>query len=69
MEVMGLLLGAYVDDYTIVVKDVFAMPQSGTTISVESVDAVFQQMMVELLKQTGRYGVLIEYLGRLISEK
>ena len=28
MEVMGLMLGEFVDDYT--VNDVFAMPQSGT---------------------------------------
>lgn len=55
MEVMGLLLGEFVDDYTIVVKDVFAMPQSGSSVSVEAVDPVFQQEMVEALKQTGRY--------------
>lgn len=30
MEVMGLMLGEFVDDYTINVTDVFAMPQSGT---------------------------------------
>ena len=29
MEVMGLMLGEFVDDYTIRVFDVFAMPQSG----------------------------------------
>lgn len=55
MEVMGLMLGEFVDDYTIQVIDVFAMPQSGTTVSVESVDHVFQSKMVEMLKQTGRY--------------
>jgi len=27
MEVMGLMLGEFVDDYTIRVADVFAMPQ------------------------------------------
>jgi len=27
---MGLMLGEFVDDYTIDVIDVFAMPQSGT---------------------------------------
>ena len=54
MEVMGLLLGDAVDDYTIVVKDVFAMPQSGTGVSVEAVDPVFQKDMLEMLKQTGR---------------
>jgi 26S proteasome regulatory subunit N11 len=30
MEVMGLMLGEFVDEYTITVIDVFAMPQSGT---------------------------------------
>ena len=30
MEVMGLMLGEFVDDYTVYVIDVFAMPQSGT---------------------------------------
>ncbi len=43
MEVMGLMLGEFVDDYTIKVVDVFAMPQSGTGVSVEAVDPVFQQ--------------------------
>ena len=55
MEVMGLMLGEFVDEYTIQVVDVFAMPQSGTTVSVESVDHVFQTKMMEMLKQTGRY--------------
>ncbi|SJL01819.1 probable RPN11-26S proteasome regulatory subunit [Armillaria ostoyae] len=54
MEVMGLMLGEFVDEYTVQVIDVFAMPQSGTTVSVESVDHVFQAKMVDMLKQTGR---------------
>jgi len=54
MEVMGLMLGEFVDDYTVQVIDVFAMPQSGTTVSVESVDHVFQTKMMDMLKQTGR---------------
>ncbi|GAX09784.1 26S proteasome regulatory subunit N11 [Fistulifera solaris] len=54
MEVMGLMLGQFVDDYTIHCVDVFAMPQSGTTVSVEAVDPVFQTKMMEMLKQTGR---------------
>lgn len=29
MEVMGLMLGEFVDDYTVRVIDVFAMPQTG----------------------------------------
>lgn len=54
MEVMGLMLGQFVDDYTINCIDVFAMPQSGTGVSVEAVDPVFQTKMLEMLKQTGR---------------
>lgn len=54
MEVMGLMLGEFVDDYTVTVIDVFAMPQSGTGVSVEAVDPVFQAKMLEMLKQTGR---------------
>lgn len=55
MEVMGLMLGEFVDDYTVRVIDVFAMPQSGTGVSVEAVDPVFQTKMLDMLKQTGRY--------------
>ncbi|KRY61533.1 26S proteasome non-ATPase regulatory subunit 14 [Trichinella britovi] len=54
MEVMGLMLGDFVDDYTVRVVDVFAMPQSGTGVSVEAVDPVFQARMLEMLRQTGR---------------
>jgi len=54
LEVMGLMLGEFIDDYTVRVKDVFAMPQSGTGVSVEAVDPVFQTKMMDMLKQTGR---------------
>ncbi|CAL2031129.1 unnamed protein product [Caenorhabditis brenneri] len=54
MEVMGLMLGEFVDDYTVNVIDVFAMPQSGTGVSVEAVDPVFQAKMLDMLRQTGR---------------
>lgn len=54
MEVMGLMLGQFVDDYTINCVDVFAMPQLGTSMSVEAVDPVFQTRMLDMLKQTGR---------------
>ncbi|KAI5962289.1 RPN11 [Candida pseudojiufengensis] len=54
MEVMGLMLGEFVDDFTIHVHDVFAMPQSGTGVSVEAVDDVFQTRMMDMLRQTGR---------------
>jgi len=59
MEVMGLMLGEFVDEYTVQVIDVFAMPQSGTTVSVESVDHVFQTKMVDMLKQTGRSEMVV----------
>lgn len=54
MEVMGLMLGQFVDEYTVNCVDVFAMPQSGTGVSVEAVDPAFQTKMLEMLKQTGR---------------
>jgi 26S proteasome regulatory subunit N11 len=54
MEVMGLMLGEFVDDYTVKCVDVFAMPQSGTSVSVEAVDPIFQTKMLDMLKQTGR---------------
>ena len=48
MEVMGLMLGEFVDDYTVRVIDVFAMPQSGTGVSVEAVDPVFQVSLTQV---------------------
>ena len=59
LEVMGLLLGELVDDYTIKVVDVFAMPQSGTGVSVESIDEAFQINMTEMLKLTGRTEMVV----------
>ncbi|PCH41152.1 Mov34-domain-containing protein, partial [Wolfiporia cocos MD-104 SS10] len=59
MEVMGLMLGEFIDEYTVQVIDVFAMPQSGTSVSVESVDHVFQTKMVDMLKQTGRSEMVV----------
>jgi len=65
MEVMGLMLGEFVDDYTVRVVDVFAMPQSGTGVSVEAVDPVFQTKMMEMLRQTGRYVPSSPFLGQM----
>lgn len=48
------MLGDFVDDYTINVTDVFAMPQSGTSVTVESVDPVYQTKHMDLLKLVGR---------------
>ncbi|RKP31776.1 Mov34-domain-containing protein [Metschnikowia bicuspidata] len=59
MEVMGLMLGDFVDDFTIHVIDVFAMPQSGTGVSVEAVDDVFQTKMMDMLRQTGRDQIVV----------
>lgn len=59
MEVMGLMLGEFVDEYTVRVIDVFAMPQSGTGVSVEAVDPVFQTKMLDMLKQTGRREMVV----------
>jgi len=56
---MGLLIGEVIDDYAIKVVDVFAMPQSGTSVSVESVDPVYQQEMLDMLKQTQRSEVVV----------
>jgi 26S proteasome regulatory subunit N11 len=34
---MGLMLGEFVDDYTVNVIDVFAMPQSGTVCKTNAI--------------------------------
>lgn len=59
MEVMGLMLGEFIDDYTVQVVDVFAMPQSGSSVSVEAVDPVFQTQMIDKLKQTNRHQMVV----------
>eukprot|EP01116_Phalansterium_solitarium_P016440 TRINITY_DN3823_c0_g1_i1.p1 TRINITY_DN3823_c0_g1~~TRINITY_DN3823_c0_g1_i1.p1 ORF type:complete len:311 (-),score=89.48 TRINITY_DN3823_c0_g1_i1:261-1193(-) len=59
MEVMGLMLGEFIDEYTVRCTDVFAMPQSGTGVSVEAVDPVFQTKMLDMLKQTGRPEIVV----------
>jgi len=59
MEVMGLMLGEFIDDYTVRVVDTFSMPQSGNSVTVEAVDPVFQTKMLDMLKQTGRPEVVV----------
>ncbi|KAL6280867.1 hypothetical protein ACE6H2_017748 [Prunus campanulata] len=54
MEVMGLLLGEFPDEYGIDVVDTIEMPQSGTAVSVEAIDDAFQTKMLDMVKQTGR---------------
>lgn len=48
------MLGEFVDEYAVRVVDVFAMPQSGSAVSVEAVDPVFQTEMLDMLRQTNR---------------
>ncbi|TRY51234.1 Rpn11/EIF3F/JAB1/Mov34/MPN/PAD-1 ubiquitin protease [Cryptosporidium tyzzeri] len=59
MEVMGLLLGEFIDDYSVRVVDVFSMPQSGNSVSVEAVDPVYQTDMLEMLKRVGRSELVV----------
>jgi 26S proteasome regulatory subunit N11 len=59
LEVMGLMLGEFIDEYNVKVVDVFAMPQSGTGVTVEAVDPVFQTKMMEILKTTGRHETVV----------
>lgn len=58
-EVMGVMIGEFVDEYTVEIVDVFAMPQLATTVSVEAVDPVYQQEMFEMLKVVGRKQVCV----------
>jgi len=58
-EVMGVMLGEYIDEYTIEVCDVFAMPQLQTTVSVEAVDPAYQAKMLEMLKLTGKEQIVV----------
>lgn len=59
MEVMGLMLGEFVDDYTVRVIDVFAMPQTGTGVSVEAVDPVFQVWKLCKYKHVSRIKLMM----------
>ena len=58
-EVMGVLLGEFIDEYTIEVVDVFAMPQLQTTVSVEAVDPAYQAKMFEYLKVVGKNQIMV----------
>lgn len=53
------MLGDWVDEYTVKVMDVFAMPQRGTSMSVEAVDEGYQIEMMDMLKPTGRGEVVV----------
>eukprot|EP00796_Vickermania_ingenoplastis_P011954 gene11954-8229_t len=55
LEVMGLMIGHMIDDYTIRVTDVFSMPQTATGQSVEAVNPEYQSNMLDKLKLVGRH--------------
>lgn len=48
MEVMGLMLGEFVDDYTVRVIDVFAMPQSGTVCISRNITNAPRTLLIKL---------------------
>lgn len=54
LEVMGLMIGEYIDEYTVRVVDVFSMPQTATGQSVEAVDDEYQARMLEKLEVVSR---------------
>jgi len=59
VEVMGLMLGNIIDPLTIKVVDVFAMPQTGTGISVEAIDPAFQTKMLDMLEQIKSRDIIV----------
>ena len=54
LEVCGLMLGRFIDDYTVHVVDVFPVPSTGTGTAVEAIDEVYQISMTKMLKSVGR---------------
>lgn len=54
LEVMGLMIGEQLDEYTITVTDCFSMPQTATGQSVEAVDPEYQVQMLDKLSLVGR---------------
>lgn len=53
-DVIGILLGKFVDDYTVSVVDVFPTPQTGAGTSIDTFEENFQERMLGFLKSTGR---------------
>lgn len=54
LEVMGLMIGEFIDEYTVRVVDVFSMPQTATGQSVEAIDPEYQAQMLSFLELVGR---------------
>ena len=59
LEVIGILLGRFIDDYTVSVVDVFHTPQTGNDLNGDNVEDDFQQKMKENLMKTGRVEEII----------
>lgn len=53
LEVIGMLLGQKIDDFTIEIFDVFSTPQLATGVNVETTDESFQASYILLLERTG----------------
>merc|ERR1719456_740411 len=51
---MGIMVGEFIDEYTVRVVDVFTIPQTATGQSVEAVDDAYQATMMERLAIVGR---------------
>lgn len=54
LEVMGIMVGEFIDEFTVRVVDVFTIPQTATGQSVEAVDDAYQATMMEMLALVGR---------------
>lgn len=53
LEVIGILLGQRIDQYTIEIFDVFSTPQVATGSNVETTDENYQAQYMSLLERTG----------------
>jgi 26S proteasome regulatory subunit N11 len=59
LEVIGVMLGSRIDEFTIEVVDVYATPQVATGQTVETTDERFQVKMAALLEQIGYNDVMV----------
>lgn len=53
LEVIGMMLGQKIDEFTIEIFDVFSTPQTATGENVETTDEKFQASYMALLERTG----------------
>jgi 26S proteasome regulatory subunit N11 len=59
IEVMGIMLGKFLNKTTVIIFDIFAMPQTGTKITVEAIDPIFQTKMLDMLMHIGKNDIII----------